>query len=303
LILLQLLGCQAFKTKSMNPLEMFAKEKQEVEPEEQTPAVRPVKLVAVWKDATLTGSANAQAIRGFAGRVYFFDAKEQPIKVNGEFVVYAFDDSVEAESKEAPNKKFVITAENLAQKHSTSEIGSSYSIWLPWDAVGGERKSISLVPMLRSTEGWVLRGEAANAVLPGKKPDRINEREDFMKHFRQTVANNGVTPASFSTDEPSKGSVEKMRTTSIALPKSLSAKMKLNSTEQLNQRYTTETDLQDPSLHPVGDLIPAFESPAGAKASFEAFDGAASPISAVVAEESRYSGFQRIPIKPISGPQ
>ena len=48
----------------------------------------------MWSDAVYT-QPGLPPTRGFGGRLYFYDAHDQPVKVEGQLVVYAYDDSPE----------------------------------------------------------------------------------------------------------------------------------------------------------------------------------------------------------------
>jgi len=131
----------------------------------------PVKLAVIWTDSTFT-AAGARATRGFGGRFFFYDQEGTPIPVKGELIIYGFDDSRDSSQQKIPDRKFVFRSDEL-QKHRSiaTELGMSYSFWIPWDAVGGERKTISLLPLLKLENGQVVRGEIAVNVLPGRPPE------------------------------------------------------------------------------------------------------------------------------------
>src|SRR5690554_1140713 len=53
---------------------------------------RPQRMVAIWTD-TVLHTAGKPSMRGFGGRIYFYDDKSKAVPVEGTLVVYAFDDS------------------------------------------------------------------------------------------------------------------------------------------------------------------------------------------------------------------
>jgi hypothetical protein len=78
-------------------------------------------------------------------------------------------------------KRYHFTAEQFTQHFSQTDIGASYSIWIPWDAVGGDQMRISLVPSFRTAAGKVVQGDQALVGLPGRRPagaDQIAGRPD-----------------------------------------------------------------------------------------------------------------------------
>ena len=123
-------------------------------------------LVGLWTDTVLYQPGRTPT-RGLGGRVYFYDREHNSIPVDGELVVYAFDDTNGAPNERPADRKFVYTAEHLPAHLSESDFGPSYSIWLPWDAAGGGQKELSIVPVFRARTGAVVVGQLTRHVLPG----------------------------------------------------------------------------------------------------------------------------------------
>ena len=282
-------GCKAWNKKPLETLKDLASLDSDSDTDE-TADTRPTKVVAIWKEATL--GAGGKTIRGFAGRVYFFDREENPVKVDGDLIVYGFDDSDDFNVREVADKKFITKAEDLARKHSVSEVGSSYSIWLPWDEVGGYRKSISLVTMFKGTDGTVLRGESTQNYLPGNKPEAVAEQEKFLRHFRKTVRS-AVAPASYETGvatvkdpEPAK----KMQTTSIMIPQAMSDRLGIGGENAKGGKPTFSPNLQPANRNVAAPVIEETVLPEAAR------------ISTTLPESSddhNRGGFRRIPVTPI----
>ena len=78
--------------------------------------------------------------RGFGGRVLFYDEKSRPVPVEGSLMVHGFDDS--SEDPEEGVNRFAFTSEQFTRHFSQSDLGASYSIWIPWDAIGGDQKRV-----------------------------------------------------------------------------------------------------------------------------------------------------------------
>lgn len=259
---------------------------------------RPTKVIAIWKDATL--GANGKTIRGFAGRVYFFDRNEKPVKVDGDLIVYGFDDSDEFDVNETADKKFITKAEDLAQKHSVSEVGSSYSVWLPWDEVGGYRKNISLVTMFKGTDGTVLRGEPTQNYLPGNKPEAVAEKEEFLRHFRKSVRS-GVAPASYETGVAAvedTSSDRKMQTTSISIPQGMSERLGIGTENAISGKSGNPSRFQP--------FDQGYDQPVDQGFSASAMEEDVMPEAARISttlpdsSDTKHRGaFRRIPVTPI----
>ena len=135
----------------------------------------PDKTVAIWSDTVLYRS-NQPATRGFGGRLMFYnEEQEEPIKVDGTLVVYAFDEEGRNPDNVKPDRKFVFTPEQFAKHYSKSDIGHSYSIWLPWDEVGGLQKEVSLIARFMPQRGGLVIGKQSRYLLPGRKPPSTPE--------------------------------------------------------------------------------------------------------------------------------
>ncbi len=136
------------------------------------PYQRPQKIVAIWSPDILTMTGKPPT-RGFGGRLYFYNEKSQAIPVNGELIVHGYLEKrigkkIQLDKIEA-DKTFVFTAEQFTEHFSPSELGASYSIWIPWDAAGGEQLEITLIPAFKGEKGDIVQGEAAKLILPGKR--------------------------------------------------------------------------------------------------------------------------------------
>ncbi len=131
---------------------------------------QPGKILAIWTDTVLT-QPNRRPIRGFGGRLMFYDGKaETPILVEGTLVVYTFDETGRKPSDVRPDRKYVITREQLPAHYSKSKIGHSYSVWIPWDEAGGVQKEITLIVRFEPKAGAAVVGDPCRELLPGVIP-------------------------------------------------------------------------------------------------------------------------------------
>lgn len=135
--------------------------------------VTPTRMIPVWTDTVLT-RAGKPGVRGFGGRIVFYqEGRTLPVRVDGSIVVYAWDDTESKALSKVPDRKYVITAEELPEHFSESRIGPSYSIWIPWDEAGGAHRKITLVTRFVGTNGAEVVSEAIDAVLPGPTDDQL----------------------------------------------------------------------------------------------------------------------------------
>ena len=137
----------------------------------------PQSLTVTWSDDILTLPGKA-VTRGFGGRFYFYNKKTQAIPVDGDLVVYGFDDTNKQQANDdlsQATKCFRFTAEQLKTHFTEGELGASYSVWTPWDKAYGAPKKIMLIPTFVNKEGRVIRGAAASLNLPGSTQNEPNE--------------------------------------------------------------------------------------------------------------------------------
>ena len=161
-IMLACAGCTTMSFDKLNPW----KDKSKVV---ESKAKTPVKMAAIWTyDAT--HEPGQPVIRGFGARIFFYDETNKTIPVEGQLIVYAYDDSTAKTSDlQVPDRKFVFTPDQFAEHHSTNDLGDSYSFWCPFGESDGMAKEVSLVPIFTSTTGHVVMGQSSRNILQGKK--------------------------------------------------------------------------------------------------------------------------------------
>lgn len=161
-------GCS---TKSFKPSKIFSMDSTwpfdgDEGPEEGIP----VRMVGAWTDTVMT-KPGEKPQRGFGGRVMFYGEEgEEPIIVDGQLVVYAFDETGRAPTDNKPTRRYVFPPETIKQHMSKSDIGASYSFWLPWDEVGGQKTEVSLICRFEPKGGPIVTGEQTRHMLPGTMP-------------------------------------------------------------------------------------------------------------------------------------
>ena len=118
----------------------------------------PVKVVAFWTETVLT-QAGQMPLRGFGGRLMFYATEAgKPVQVKGGLTVYAYNESDRDPSDVRPDRKYVFTPEQFAKHYSKSPLGHSYSVWIPWDAAGGQQTELSLLVRFTNEKGEVVIG-------------------------------------------------------------------------------------------------------------------------------------------------
>ncbi len=127
----------------------------------------PARIVCAWTD-TVLNQVGQKPQRGFGGRLTFYDKDgKKPILVDGQLVVYAFDEAGRDPTDNKPTRRYVFPAEQMPIHMSKSELGASYSFWLPWDEAGGPKTEVSLICRFEPKGGAVVTGEQTKHLLPG----------------------------------------------------------------------------------------------------------------------------------------
>lgn len=173
------------------------------------PFEQPAKIVVIWSPA-MYNQPGQTPIRGFGGRIYFYNTKERAVPVEGQLVVYAFDDTTRQVAKNEADKRFAFTAEQFSKHFSPTELGASYSIWIPWDPVGSPQADISLLPVFTSKNGAIITGQQSRNLLPGPDAPR--------------PAAFAEAPASVAT-QPNDASRLNVTAHTIGLPESVSQRL------------------------------------------------------------------------------
>jgi hypothetical protein len=130
----------------------------------------PVRVVGAWTDTVLTKQGEKPQ-RGFGGRLAFYDHDhEKSIMVDGELVVYAFNEMGRDPTNNKPTRRYVFPADQMKLRMSESDLGATYSFFLPWDEAGGPKAEVSLICRFQPAKGALVVGEQTKHHLPGAEP-------------------------------------------------------------------------------------------------------------------------------------
>ena len=135
----------------------------------------PSRIAVIWSNNVLK-TPDKEPIRGFTGRIYFYDNNDELLKVDGELTVYGYDDS-QYTTSEVADHVYKFPPDYFAKHYSPSELGHSYAIWVPWPQEDRFRKSISLYPAFKTADGQKVFGNLSFLTLPGDKPPHENHVE------------------------------------------------------------------------------------------------------------------------------
>ena len=173
LLIFGLTGCNGIKNtmrvsekdSHWNPIRQLTQEKKKDQKED----AQPTTMAAIWANTTYE-QPGKPTIKGFGGRIFFYDEDNTTVKADGELIVYGFDDSIKNKEENVADRKFVFKQDKFQTHYSENDLGASYSVWIPWEPVGGFRKSITLIPMFKTADGRLIKCPQSISVLPGKTP-------------------------------------------------------------------------------------------------------------------------------------
>jgi hypothetical protein len=197
----------------------------------------PVRLVGTWSDTVLRKDGQMPQ-RGFGGRLFFYGKEStDPILVDGQLVVYAFDETGREPTDNRPTRRYVFPPEQIPLHESKTELGTSYSFWLPWDEVGGPQTEVSLICRFEPKRGSVVASEQTRHLLPGAlAPGTMQAANGRPKLPEGVPSRPAIRQAQYSAEQSGSGlaqtadnggqlggdarpeSNRQMTTTSISLP-------------------------------------------------------------------------------------
>ncbi len=208
----------------------------------------PMRLVSSWTDAVLHRPGQ-KSQRGFGGRLSFFGRDgEDPVRVDGQLVVYAYDENKGDPRSTQPTRRFIFPREQFERLESESTLGPSYSVWLPWDnEVAGPRKNISLIARFEPHGGPLLVGEQTRHLLPGMALAGDEPAVQPGASGIQLAQHTSATPAGFRANEASMNETTtfrpEMTTKSIQLSEHWRERFATPSTARsIRERHSTATN-------------------------------------------------------------
>ena len=177
----------------------------------------PTRMVEFWSEEVFS-EPGMPGVRGFAGRVMFYNEKgTKPVAVDGSLTVFAFDDSDRDRGYSAPEKKFIYLAEQLPKYYSKSELGPSYSFWLPWDEVGGTERKLCLVARFEPRKGSPVVSKPCHKLLPGMPP-KPGQPGSSVMNLRNTTLPGDVRQASYEAPPSGPARADQTATITIDVP-------------------------------------------------------------------------------------
>lgn len=136
---------------------------------DKAPVCRPTEVGAIWQDGVdvqLDANHGGQPIAGFAGRIFFTQARDgqsgQTVLVNNPVKVMLFDDRPQQQpGPPQPLETWTILPEHLQLLIKKDLTGWGYSIWLPWNTYHPSIQNVRLTVEYTDSDGNRLLSEPA----------------------------------------------------------------------------------------------------------------------------------------------
>jgi|GEM_PF-2184372 len=217
-------------------------------------ANQPTRITVLWTH-TVLNEPGKKGVRGFGGRIMFHSKdQDKPVKVAGTLTVYAFDVTTKINS--VPDRKFVFTEEQFETHYSQSKLGHTYSIWLPWDEVGGAPRKINLMARFESSKGsGMIMSEDSLQILPGITTE---SSEETGNSTTSETSSSGIQQAGYQQPSPPSPLKQTLQRTSLTdsepidLPPSFSRR--LGPTDTPSKIVPKRTKTAAESSEPVTDV-------------------------------------------------
>lgn len=148
-----------------------------------------LKIVGLWQPGE--GIAGDRPARGFSGQVLFFTADNVPVQVDGEVMVYIFDDQGPEEEQVKPINEFIYPAESWNALLAKGSLGATYNVFIPYTRPGHHEANCTLRVRYSPKQGPTVYSEMIHIVLSGTKakPDSAAaaEKAETAKASRETA--------------------------------------------------------------------------------------------------------------------
>ena len=150
------MGCQSLSSTSFTSI--F---------EDKAPTGKPTEVGAIWQDGIdvqLDAQHGGLPVRGFAGRVFFMQARQgqasQTVLIDGTLQVLLYDDRpVQGQGPPIPLETWTILPEHLSMLVKKDMTGWGYSLWLPWNTYHPSIQSVRMSVQYTGRDGTKLIGE------------------------------------------------------------------------------------------------------------------------------------------------
>jgi hypothetical protein len=229
------------------------------ESEPQTPQ----RLVCSWTDTVLYQTGK-QPQRGFGGRLIFYgDEADKPVLVDGQLVVYAFDELNRDLTDNKPTRRYVFPPDQIARRMSKTSLGPSYSFWLPWDEAGGPEAEVSLIARFEPKGGAIVVGEQTKYRLPGEPRATTGIARDGASKLPAGIPMRPAAPTLASLAEQTQGQAAANRVQLASYDADAEAQAEPSLPTQPERRMMTTSISLPENFRLQGGTVPAMAPVAG----------------------------------------
>lgn len=209
--------------------------------DDATPAHNVREIVCLWEPAEGIG-LDGLPTRGFAGQLLFFEpGNDTPVLVDGDVMIYVFDDQGAPEEQSRPLHQFEFPGPIWQTFARDTNLGPAYQIFIPYTRKGGHYADCAIRVRLTGPEQLPVWSKLTNVPLPGRK--------------------SGSKPASAAMDVTDDGRAEvELPAAERRLPGTQSFPVPVNQSVQLNklrqaaqtaQRAQAEVEVPDEAEEPA----------------------------------------------------
>lgn len=202
-------------------------------PTPEASAAHPVfEAICLWEQGEGNG-LDGLPTRGFVGQVMFFaHGIDVPVRVDGDLMVYVFDDVGTEEEQQKPIHQFEFNSVAMKAFLTETNVGTAYQFFIPYTRKGAQKATCSLRVRLTPKTGNPVYSKMSSIVLAGKTP----RKPDVTLNQPTQSQNEGVQLA---THEVVAASQPAIQTVSSVVQSNEADKMLLKSKlSQLTQSAT-----------------------------------------------------------------
>jgi len=130
-----------------------------------------IRILGLWEPAE--GTLQGKSTRGFSSQIMFFSQNSDlAAEVDGDVVIYVFDDYGTAEEQAIPFDEYRIEAAALVAHMGKGPLGATYAIFVPYRRPGSHEAKCSLRLRFTPKGGQPVYSGMMNVVLPGEKKQK-----------------------------------------------------------------------------------------------------------------------------------
>ena len=152
-----------------------------------------IRILGLWEPAE--GMLKGKSTRGFSSNIMFFSQNSDlAAEVDGDVVIYVFDDQGTTEEQAIPFEEYRIEAAALSGHMGKGPLGATYAIFVPYNKPGNHEAKCSLRLRLTPKESQPVYSDMMNVVLPGQKKPKDNKAPEDGDDGTTTEAVQEVDP-------------------------------------------------------------------------------------------------------------